>query len=368
MKLVRLKVPAKVMLAGEYSVLKGGHALAAALNRFMTIEVEYHRHLSQWHIESDIWQSPRILSDLRSTETDPLCRAVQSEARHYSLSGGRVRVRSDIDIQDGIGSSSALRLGISAAMEILRNGRGLERSSGVSTQCIHRAWALQSEAQGQASGYDLATQYLGGLVEFQTEYLENQWKPHWFRLPVEHLSDIIHVFVGGSGAPTTTTMQSTGTWLDGGQKVDRLLEVSEVLIDSFLAFIRFPSKAYFKKLVDSVAAHRGLFGGSPMFPTEIATALAETPGHDGPWTWKPTGAGGEDALLIIGPLESVKPAVTTLYGRGWRRLEADFTEQGIQIEEFIDEPKENVEAKEKLATLPHRSPSFSGSVRHGPVK
>ncbi|MCX6123348.1 MAG: hypothetical protein NTV34_01150 [Proteobacteria bacterium] len=357
---VRLKIPGKIMLAGEYSVLRGGHSLAATIDRTMTVEVEAaiegSANAATWTVGSDLWDEPRLISDLRAQEQEPLLRAVQAGARKSGLSGGVVSVHSNLSIQDGIGSSSALRLGVSAAFDLLKNGRDSTTPSGVNRRALHQGWQLQAEAQGQASGYDLVAQYLGGLVEFHADFQNDEWTPHWFRLPVDSLSTFVHVFVGGAGAPTKTTMQSTNSWLDHSSKGDRLLEFSENLVDAFMAQIRFPAFLHFKKLVEAVGAHRGLFTAIPTFPAEIARALAGTPGHDASWTWKTTGAGGEDALLLIGSQVAIRPAINTLFDLGWRRLDAKFCDTGISIESL------NGDYSEVVST---RKPNTTGSTRTG---
>lgn len=332
MRHVRLSIPGKVMLAGEYAVLRGGHALAVTIDRSMIVDVTFDPGASKWLIKSNIWDKPRELVDLKSIQTDPLCRAVQAAAKRVNLSGGTVEIASNIEIADGIGSSSALRLGVCAAFQLLKNDRDLSRPSGVSLESVKQAWALQSENQGMASGYDIATQYVGGLVEFTYHYEENVWTPKWFKHDLETLKDYVHVFVGGNGAPTSSTLQTTASWLDGGVRFERLIDTSENLVDSFLNAIRWPSIDNFRRLIMCTSAQRAIFAAGPHFPLSVAEALANVPGVDNKWSWKTTGAGGEDALLLIGPRSALTHAEEALGTLGWHRLNAPFTASGIRIE------------------------------------
>lgn len=320
------------MLAGEYAVLRGGHALAVTVDRSMTVDVKFDPAAFSWIVKSNIWDEPREVTDSKLPETDPLCRAVQASARRHGLQGGTVEIQSSIEIADGIGSSSALRLGVCSAFHLLKHNRDPQRHSGVPLDCVMQAWALQAENQGVASGYDIATQYAGGLVEFSFQYEANVWTPKWFKHELDMLGDYVHVFVGGHGAPTSTTLQSTASWLDSGNRFERLIDTSENLVDAFLNAIRWQSPENFRRLVICTSAQRAMFGGSPHFPLAVAEKLANIPGIDTKWSWKTTGAGGEDAILLIGPLRSIQPAAQELWSMGWHRLEAPFTPSGIRID------------------------------------
>ena len=321
------------MLAGEYSVLRGAHALAVTLNQHMTVDVTVEPTHTTWEVHSNLWSAPVIIKDFHSQQDEMLCRAVQSEARRNNLSGGIVRVTSDIDVKHGLGSSSALRLGVCAAMRTLRNGLDSQRASQISAEAVNDAWSMQFEEQGMASGYDIATQYAGGLVEFSFQYEENRWRPHWFKHQLEALPQVVHLFVGGKGAPTTSTMHATSTWLDGGNRIERLIETSENLVDAFLNMIRWPSNQSLKKLCAAAGAQRLLFAANPMFPVEIAKALADISGLDQTWSWKTTGAGGEDAIMLIGVKDQLTPAIEALAKIGWQPLGVKFGTSGISIEE-----------------------------------
>jgi mevalonate kinase len=207
-------------------------------------------------------------------------------------------------------------------------------------QAIHAAWALQSEGQGHASGYDIVCQSLGGLVEFSFEYEESKWKPKWFKHSLEGLSQIVHIFVGGKGAPTTQTMQTMSSWLDGGNRFERLMEVSETLVDAFNVAIQWPDAIQIKKLAQACGASRGLFAASPMFPTNIAEALSNIPGLDKSWSWKTTGAGGEDAIILVGTKQMTQNAAEKLKEIGWEPSSAQFSMNGGNIISFsTDETK-----------------------------
>lgn len=338
------------MLAGEYAVLRGGHALAATLSCGMTVRVEWDSEAAEWEIHSNLWSDPKFVTDNHTPQLDMLCRAVQFAARRVGMHGGRVHVTSDIEVQHGIGSSSALRLGICGAFLALKYGPDAQRPGGIPLDAVHAAWQLQSEGQGIASGYDIAAQYAGGLVEFSFEYGENKWKPHWYRHPLNGLDSIVHVFVGGRGAPTANTTQTTTSWLDGAHRIEKLLETSESLVDLFNVAIQWPENSHLRRLKAACGTMRNLFVGSPHFPVNVSDQLSQVPGMDKSWSWKTTGAGGEDAILLIGRPSEIGAAASKLWEIGWHRLTYNFAADGCRIVSFSSGEAASAKlAKEKVA-------------------
>jgi mevalonate kinase len=345
LKQIEVFIPGKVMLAGEDAVLRGGHALAATLDCGMNINVEWQNHSADWEIHSNLWSEPKFVHDDHTPQIDMLCRAVQFAAKRCGMHGGKVTVSSDIEIKHGIGSSSALRLGICAAFFALKNGPDENRSGGIPIEAVNAAWQLQSEGQGVASGYDIATQFAGGLLEFSFEYHDNKWKPHWFKHDLNNLADIIHVFVGGKGAPTAQTTQTTSSWLESANRNEKLMENSEALVDVFNLAIQWPETRNINRLVQACGAVRQLFVGSPHFPTEVADHIQTTPGCDRSWSWKTTGAGGEDALLIIGKSSEIAAVASKLWDIGWHRLNVPFNSGGARIVSFSTAEKPGLKAR-----------------------
>ncbi len=332
MKTIEIYTPGKVMLAGEYSVLRGGHALAATVDCGLNVRVTWDPKAAQWEIISDLWDEPRYVNDDRTPQIDLLCRAVQFMAKRTGLHGGRVEILSNIEIKHGIGSSSAIRLGICAAFLGLRENPNTPTN--VSPEAIEAAWQLQSEGQGIASGYDIVTQFAGGLIEFNFEYNDNKWKPHWFRHDLGVINQLVHVYVGGAGAPTTETVQTTSSWLEGSNRFDKLIDASESLVDAFNASLKWPDGKSLQKLFQACGANRQLFSTNPYFPQSIGTELSDIPGLDRRWSWKTTGAGGEDAILVLGTSEDITQVTKKLTSLGWHASGHLFVNTCSQIKQF----------------------------------
>lgn len=319
------------MLAGEYAVLRGGHSLAVTVDTGMTVRVHWDPMAASWTIKSDLWNDPKVVEDDHSPQKDILCRAVQFAAKKTGLHGGTVSVTSALDIHHGLGSSSALRLGVCGAFFALQQGEKSGTPRDIPRESMHSAWLLQSEAQGLASGYDVVTQFVGGLVEFSFDYSDNKWAPRWFKHQIDGLDTFVHVFVGGAGAPTTQTMQTTNSWLDFGNRLEKFIDISETLVDCFNVCIQQYNAKSLKSLISACAASRGLFIGSPYFPNKLAASLSVLPGIDHKWSWKTTGAGGEDAILLVGQKNQLIEAFSVLHGLGWQQLQGKFSESGARI-------------------------------------
>lgn len=319
-KIAVAKVPGKVMLAGEYAVLEGGRALAATVSDCLTIEAELQEGFD---LISDLWATPYRSDILPDDSSSPFVQAVAATCLVNDFPGCRMRVESDLNVDWGMGSSSALLLGVLLA------GRGLGDLSFDQFQLsalwpvARQAFELQLARQGVASGYDVYTQYFGGLNIFST----SQWRgdcPETVSLPLEFIRNNFHIVVGGEGAPTTSTMQSTGQWLRASGRFADLLTISDALIDQILDGSH--------DLVDLVARHRRLLHDSPQFPRQIAKILSEISGCDKKWTFKTTGAGGEDALLLIGSKSEVAEALVALEALGWQLYAGQWDDRGCQLE------------------------------------
>lgn len=126
-------------------------------------------------------------------------------------------------------------------------------------------------------------------------------------------------------------MQTTASWLDFGSRMEKFLDVSEALVDAFNLCIQQPNTTSLKALISTCAASRAQFVGSPHFPANIAANLGVIPGLDKKWTWKTTGAGGEDAILLIGEQHEILEASKRLSDLGWNRLNARFSDLGAHV-------------------------------------
>ena len=346
----------------------------------------------------------------------PLIQAVLRGAQALGIHQGTVHVSSELDVSHGFGSSSALYLGVMAALSALQfplwdaaeghhdsssplepvGGRlpdwflhgplpldlathlgGDSRTLGDHPDRVttllwgasRLAYRLQWTMQKRASGYDTLTQLLGGIVQcqpfaaedprggsFVTSQMKNTvdqgYDPevhetlmHWPHqaqrldcLQAGALARYAHVFVGGKGAPTGPLVRSSMAWMQDAEQSGFLRELCSLdhqVQMAALKLLKNPPPAgdngALRDLLFAVSQHRQLLKKMPQYPLALAQTLEEIPGCDRSWSFKTTGAGGEDALLLWGELADLGEVSQTLRQMGWRRTGIGFDRFGLRL-------------------------------------
>jgi hypothetical protein len=227
------------------------------------------------------------------------------------------------------------------------------------------AFSLQWESQKRGSGYDTITQLLGGIVQsqpFSSEGLDGdsfvpsqqvnashglrqetlaQW-PYRVEtinnIPPSRMSKWVHLFVGGQGAPTGPLVRSTMGWmLDAEQKgfLRELCARDQQVQKAALGLLKMgkgDQETHVKSLMGAVGQHRRLLKKMPQYPNSLAQSLEKIPGCDHSWSFKTTGAGGEDALLVWGELAHLGEVSQCLRKLGWKRHNVGFDRFGINVQ------------------------------------
>lgn len=321
--MVQIRVPGKIMLAGEYAVLRGGACIACTIKSHLTVQCTPQEGYT---LLSDLWKTPRVftsteLSSLLSP-SEPFIQAVQEAAQRWHLPGARIDVQSQLTVEAGLGSSSALRGAVIAALAQIRapDTEPLSRNS-----LIEIVTQLQRVSQRHASGYDITTQVHGGLLCLVPQ--TGAVRP----LVSDSLETICEVWAGGKGAPTGPTMQDTLAWLEAGDRWPALMLRSQTAVDHLVRF--FSHALSLDDLLAEMGRYRQFFEEAPHFPTSVRTAFAGISGLDRTWSYKPTGAGGEDSLLLLGSVEAKAPAGERLQKLGWYRVPGKLAVAGIERKE-----------------------------------
>lgn len=325
--------PGKLMLAGEYAVLDGGRALAVALDGELTVRCEAFREENPQNpgttieLRSNLWSEPRFLEvsgDDHPADPDPFTDAALTAVDGFAIKPTRIifEVNGNLDPSHGAGSSSALRLAVLAA------ARHISADSLINvSELAETALELQRRSQPAASGYDVAVQSRGGLIVYRqgaSKSLSSRCAEH-----LDKLGNYVQIMVGGKGAPTGPTMRLFLDWLEDSRRRAELMDYSEALVDAWQDFLAAPDHKALPALLDAVGDHRRFMANSPVFPATVATALASVPGLDQTWSWKTTGAGGEDAIILIGSPENVAAPRQALAALGWEKSPFNFTQQGL---------------------------------------
>ena len=340
--IIDVKIPAKLMLFGEYHVLDGGTSLTVTPDCYMTVRVRSGL-AGKLSLNSDLWKTKRVHSTgsagaskgkpryLSLLETTAL-----SAMNAFSLQSADIAVTSGWKVSDGLGSSSALRLGIWFGLYALSGWKPDDSQSDISEaslKILRDVWEDQKRHQGFASGYDLASQFLGGLVTFS--YSDKSW-PLSLQREVcvkNRLNQYIHVFVGGKGAPTGATGKSHMSWMKQKNLNGKWNEIQARGVSQMSQFLAGSNhEELVSDLLKTFRQTMCLMEQSPIFPAAVAEILNNVSGLGETWAWKTTGAGGEDALILFGGELQCDEAIRKLQNAGWKKLLFSCPDKGILIQ------------------------------------
>ncbi len=319
-----VKVPGKVMLSGEYAVLFGTEALSATLNCTMDIHVCKSED-QRSEVSSNLWAEPKYLNSGFDYH-EPLLETVAWGIETYKAPPLKVKVESALTPAWGIGSSSALRLGVLLGIKTWMERKIPDQTSAWAVGKL--AWDLQRQSQKRASGYDIATQLVGGLYRFQSN--PGEWPLRQNRLDASSLNKYVKIYIGGNGAPTGQVMGDTLGWLARNQLEEKLAQASENLGEAWKTLLG--SNPHLPDLFEAIREHRALFFGALSHSFPLLQKLKEVKGLDQSWSFKTTGAGGEDAILLVGETSLAEDLLSKL---GWSKLPAEFTNFGTDVR-FIE--------------------------------
>ncbi|MDR9498484.1 MAG: GHMP kinase [Hydrogenovibrio sp.] len=154
--------PANTMILGEHAVVHGHPALVAALSPRLRIRWQTLTE-KQVVIESELGSLSADWSELDPDQCPPLkwvVHALLTQRQALANTGLRLRIDSEIDPTQGLGSSAALAAALVGGLAVLtRQSLETESLFAAGLNLIHRV-------QGRGSGADLAASLSGGLVRF----------------------------------------------------------------------------------------------------------------------------------------------------------------------------------------------------------
>ncbi|MCY4380248.1 MAG: hypothetical protein OXC40_01585 [Proteobacteria bacterium] len=365
---VVVKVPGKVMLAGEYAILFGlSDALACSLSCYLTVTCKRVCDLNQIApgmitVQSDLWHEPKsyqlgALLELTSSTAMSLGRVFYTLYRlltelkengdnhtHVSDYHYHMTIGSQIPLMAGFGSSSALKLAVLF---------GFVRCAGLSVKdqmLLSIAYQSQADFQGGfASGYDVLVQYYGGLVtsSYVGAHQQVQVKHHQRDAKIiTALNQHFHLFSQEHQASPTGPLIShvlpkilpsfsgdqipLNGWSQNKQRFDRrFLEIASCHQDmiDMMTVGDFSDKLMMtmKQCRQLTCDFLGHDQGNAIL-SELEDKLADCAGLDQTFSFKSTGAGGLDALLFVGqiPAEAVAILRETCYYRSPYVFTTDF--------------------------------------------
>jgi mevalonate kinase len=155
--MTRARAPGKVLLLGEHAVVYGHPALAAAIPRYVTVEVQPAAE-ARIELPGSIEMGPEVLQAAVA-----MAREAMFEGRFHA------RVSSELPIGAGLGSSAALGVALARAF---RPGCSPEEAASL-------AMHLERVLHGAPSGVDPAACAHGGMIFFQGGAVERVEERVW---------------------------------------------------------------------------------------------------------------------------------------------------------------------------------------------
>ncbi|WP_143821048.1 mevalonate kinase [Motiliproteus sp. MSK22-1] len=165
MMIIKASAPGTLMLMGEHSVLKGELAIACAVEQriFVTLKPIEQRELQITSVLGDYQDSLDSIKD--NTELRFALQAVRDVADQLP-SGLSLVIESEFSHQVGLGSSAAVTVAITAAIDHWLRGA-------VDKQAVfERSLAAMLSVQGRGSGTDIAASTYGALIAYRVEPVE----------------------------------------------------------------------------------------------------------------------------------------------------------------------------------------------------
>jgi mevalonate kinase len=277
------------MLFGEYAVLEGHPALAMCLDRRIACEVEAVPGGDAIQLRSDAAFAAPIEVPLALLDEAAAPRAELSllwpVLRAHAPRDAGLRLRFDAEFPPtwGLGSSSASTLAAAGALRALA---GLDwQGRAVFAEVL----AAQRQLQGAASGYDVATQLLGGFVAYE-DAGEAQ-----MRRVEPGAAEPLHWVVGWSRRKA-----STGEMI---KQVRRSFPIGHEIYAEIGALARrgidLLAAGDVRALGAALNEGQRLLHALGAVPSDLAELLATLQSVDGVLGARLSGAGGGDCVLIL---------------------------------------------------------------------
>ena len=311
---IEATAPGKQVLAGEYAVLAGAPALAAAVVRRVTCRMTS-ASTGGWSFVSRGFEAraahPR--DDLPDTGPAALVR--------FAMASLDIQPRTlpehlevQIDSRPFYQGSVKLGFGSSAACAVAVTGALAELAS--ATPTLQHALATHRGLQGGGSGVDVAASWCGGVIRYQ------DGRPRQATLP----SDIRHMFVfTGVGADTPTLVRRFDAWRGGGSppELGALVRSATAVADSGADFLAALAE-YVHALRDlDRAARIGIFSTQHLRAASLAKAFGVL--------YKPCGAGGDMGMGVSRDPDALAAYREGIEREGFLVVPAEISRHGLQV-------------------------------------
>ena len=315
LRVIEATAPGKQVLAGEYAVLAGAPALAAAFDRRVTCRMTPASN-GNWSFVSQGYEArgtyPR--DDLPDTGPAALVR--------FALASLDIDTRTlpahleiQIDSRPFYQGTEKLGFGSSAACAVAVTGALAELAG--ATPTLEHALATHRGLQGSGgSGVDVAASWCGGVIRFQDGLARN------VRLP----PDICHMFVfTGVGVDTPTLVRRFDAWRGGESppELAALVRSATAAAESGGDFLEALAAYMEALLVLDRAARIGIFSAEHLRLMHLAKEFGVL--------YKPCGAGGDMGMGVSQDPGVLAACRGRIEREGFLVVPAEISRHGLQV-------------------------------------
>jgi mevalonate kinase len=162
---IRTSAPGSMMLFGEHAVLHGHHALVCALNRRIHVSLTP-REDREIHITSSLGRCMVTLDSIEPKEPFSFVLSAIARRKADLQTGFDLTVQSEFTHKAGLGSSAAVTVATTAALDLWLAGEAKEE------HVLRESIAIIQEVQGLGSGADAAASVYGGILLYRAKPLK----------------------------------------------------------------------------------------------------------------------------------------------------------------------------------------------------
>lgn len=200
---IKISVPGKIILSGEHAVVYGKPAIAAAVDKRLTVTLQS-RDDGKRGVHSDAGDTKLIKAAINVVK-DELKLRKKGAGRHSIFTNGyELNVESKIPVGAGMGSSAAAAVGAIAAFMV-----AYTKNHSIDHKKINDlAYRVEKIQHGNPSGIDNSTVTFGGFLWYRKEFefLKTFWK-----LQFKIADKMDNFYLINTGRPDETTGEMVQT-------------------------------------------------------------------------------------------------------------------------------------------------------------
>ena len=303
------EAPGKIIISGEHFVVHGSNALAAAIDKTVTVYSEIsHKNSILSRVDTQVFNA-------RIKPINPVS-VVRDKILEYFDRKEKIKItiESNIPRGSGLGSSSAISVATAASVASLF-GEKLDKKT-----LYEIAFEGEKIIHGNPSGIDVAASVYGGLILFNKNTVPTNID----------LLNKLNIIVSISGKTRQTS-----------RMIDRFTSISEKLPHHFQSLVDSSSvltqeavnclvNGDLKKLGAIINFYNSILSSFGL-ATKTTDMMIETCLEHGAYGAKITGAGGGGSIIAIAPSTKIKIIIDELSSLGFRTFSIELPKQGVSF-------------------------------------